>query len=137
MNSIVSIQNYIESLYLPYYFIDLDENNEIVFSINKDEIPGNDTFSSEEIYTYVLEHSNKVKKLAYKQLFIKILEPMYFTLDELVSIQLSSDPFTNEEIEDILDTELDKKNYQEINFDVVDFCLLYLRIFDSDIKQAV
>lgn len=48
--------------------------------------------------------------------------PIYFELDELKEIQASDDPFTYEEIFDLLDEELNRPD-DEINREVVDFYL--------------
>lgn len=57
------------------------------------------------------------------QLLDEILKPIYFTVEELKEIQSSEDPFTYDEIEDIMFQELDKKDYEDINCDVVNYCL--------------
>lgn len=57
------------------------------------------------------------------QLLDEILKPIYFTVEELKEIQTSEDPFTYDEIKDIMFQELDKKDYEDINCDVVNYCL--------------
>ncbi len=135
MKKKTSIKEYIENSYLPYFLIDFSENKGIVFSINKNRLPHNKFFSSEEIYTYILNHFEVIKRITYKQLLSKILEPIYFTIDELISIQTGQDPFTNEEIVDIMCSELDKENYKDINLKVVDFCLDYLEKQENEIRD--
>lgn len=53
----------------------------------------------------------------------EILKPIYFTVEELKEIQSSEDSFTHDEIKDIMFQELEKKDYEDINCDVVDYCL--------------
>lgn len=52
--------------------------------------------------------------------FIRLLDTIYFSVDELRKIQQSDDPFTNEELNDLLDEELNKP-IDKMDTDVVDF----------------
>lgn len=52
--------------------------------------------------------------------FIRSLDTIHFSVDELRKIQQSDDPFTNEELNDLLDEELNKP-IDEMDTDVVDF----------------
>lgn len=47
----------------------------------------------------------------------------YFTVKELKEIQSSNDPFSHDEINDIMIQELEKDNYMDIDCDVVNYCL--------------
>lgn len=52
--------------------------------------------------------------------FIRSLDTIHFSVDELRKIQQSDDPFTNEELNDLLDEELNKP-IDKMDTDVVDF----------------
>jgi len=118
----VHICNYINSIYLPKYFI--KNNNGLVVCINLESIRPLVTqkFSLEDLYNYILLHRGKIIKQLSKQLLDKVFEPIYFTVEELIEIQSSDDPFSKEELCDLLDTEL-ARPYKEMNVDVVEFCL--------------
>ncbi len=123
----IKIEIYLTSIYLPMYFMKFcSKSNKYVFSADNIEIPTSNELTLEDINKYISSNSDSIKELVYDQLIASIKEPIYFTLDELIEIQSSNDPFTNEEIEDILDTELDRDNYEDINCDVVDFCVDWL-----------
>lgn len=75
----------------------------------------------------LLENHKHEKGLLTNQQFLNLIfEPIYFSVDELKEIQMSNNPFTDEEIENIMDEELNKSNYENINCEVVEFCLDYL-----------
>lgn len=81
--------------------------------------------NSNELIDYSLRHKNEISEII-DDIFAFINTPIYFTVDELKELQSSDHPFTDEKIEDIMDSELEKENYMDINCDVVDFCLDWL-----------
>lgn len=119
----VQICNYIKSIYLPKYLI---RNNDdvLIFDFNVENIKplANSKFTLKEISDYILLHKSSIVKQLTNQLVDKVFEPIYFTIEELLEIQSSDDPFLKEELCDLLDTEL-AKPYKEMNVDVVEFCL--------------
>lgn len=58
----------------------------------------------------------------YKILFNILNENIYFNVEELNQIQSSDDPFTIEELMDLLNTELDR-TYEKMNIEAVEFYL--------------
>lgn len=69
---------------------------------------------------------NKLKEIVDRRIIELINTPIYFTLDELVEIQSSDDPFNDDEIYSIMCDELERSDYEDINTDVVDYCLDWL-----------
>ncbi len=57
------------------------------------------------------------------QLEYNFLEPIYFTVDEIVGIQSSEEPFSDDDIFSILCDELERNNPNE---SVIDYCVDYL-----------
>lgn len=116
------LYNYLKNLYLPQYFVRY--NNGWYLSFNKENIKPlvNQKFTLEELYNYILLHKNQITEQISKQMINKIFEPMYFTVEELIRLQSSDDPFSQEELFDLLASELNRP-YDEMNTDVIEYCL--------------
>ncbi|MCI9145366.1 MAG: hypothetical protein HFJ97_03265 [Eubacterium sp.] len=54
--------------------------------------------------------------------FICLLDSMHFSVEEIKAIQQSDNPFTDEELNDLLNEELNKP-VDEMDTDVVDFLI--------------
>ena len=72
---------------------------------------------------YIENNKELFKRVVLTQYFKEILNPIYFTVKELKEIQSSNDPFSHDEINDIMIQELEKDNYMDIDCDVVNYCL--------------
>lgn len=69
-----------------------------------------------------------------KQFFEWVNTPIEFTAEELQGIMNSDEPFTEEELKDIIDTEL-KKHYKEINTDIIDVCVSAILTAEKEKKS--
>lgn len=116
------ICSYLSSIYLPKYFIKHD--NGLVITFNAENILSlvNQEFSFDELYDYIRLHENQMEEQVSKQLFDKIFEPEHFTVDQLIKIQKSDEPFSEEELFDLVESEFDRP-CEEMNTDVINYCL--------------
>lgn len=116
------LHHYISSIYLPKYFVKFNDEFHISFAPQNIKALVNQDFTFEELSNYISLNKNQIKKQLTKQLFVNIFEPMYFTVQELAEIQEGDEPFSKEELSELLDEELERP-YQEMNADVIEYCL--------------
>ena len=121
------ICNYLESIYLPEYFISLTDKFNVVCNTENIMKIVSHEFSCDTLSVFINSNKELFENIVLNQFLKQILKPIYFTVEELKSIQESDDPFTFEEIRNIFQDELDKENHEEINSDVIDYCLALLQ----------
>lgn len=117
-----SIEEYFNSIYLPKYFIEISKSNRIYFdckNARKIHIKG---VRFKEVKQYIMDNQEKLKTNTFLQFFDELLKPIYFSLEELRSIQGSDDPFTISELKNILEDELERP-IDEMNTDVIEYLL--------------
>lgn len=119
----IETYNYIRSIQLHKIFITNVYNLQINCSTDNIKKIANERFSVDCLTDFIESYKELFKKEVLMQLLDEILKPIYFTVEELKEIQSSEDPFTYDEIKDIMFQELDKKDYEDINCDVVNYCL--------------
>lgn len=119
----IETYNYIRSIQLHKIFISNVDNLQINCSPDNVKKIANERFSVDCLTDFIESYKELFKKEVLMQLLDEILKPIYFTVEELKEIQTSEDPFTYDEIKDIMFQELDKKDYEDINCDVVNYCL--------------
>ncbi len=117
------IYNYIRSIQLHRVFISSVYNLKINCSPDNVKKIANDRFSVDCLTDFIENNKELFKRVVLTQYFKEILNPIYFTVKELKEIQSSNDPFSHDEINDIMIQELEKDNYMDIDCDVVNYCL--------------
>lgn len=118
----VQLYNYINSLYLPKYFVRDENGLTIRLKAENISLLVNQEFSFDELNDYVQLHETQIIETITKQLLDKIYEPTYFPVEDLIKIQSSDEPFSKEDLLDLLKSELHRPN-QEMNVDVIKYCL--------------
>lgn len=87
-----------------------------------------------EINNFLIEFKDEIIECC-SNLFTDILfTPIHFSLEELIEIQASDNPFTDEELYSIMCDELNRENYVDINCDVVDYCIENLPINNLNLQ---
>lgn len=79
-------------------------------------------YEKQAVKQYIMDNQEKLKTNTFLQFFDELLKPIYFSLEELRSIQGSDDPFTISELKNILEDELERP-IDEMNTDVIDYLL--------------
>lgn len=120
------IFNYIRSIHLHRIFITYADKLQVDCSPDNVKKIANEKFTIDSLTAFIETYNELFKKEVLMQYMNEILKPIYFTVEELKEIQSSEDPFTYDEIKDIMFQELEKKDYEDINCDVVDYCLKLL-----------
>ena len=119
----IETYNYIRSIKLHKIFISNVDNLQINCSPDNIKKIANERFSVDCLTDFIESYKELFKKEVLMQLLDEILKPIYFTVEELKEIQSSNDPFSHDEINDIMIQELEKDNYMDIDCDVVNYCL--------------